>query len=146
MAMIKVTCGLIFSEDKVFLCRRNPEKSLGGYWEFPGGKVEPQESLKACLERELQEELDMDVDVIRHFLTIQHDYEDFSIELVSFLCDLKSSTFSMKDHDAYEWVDPTLILDWNLAPADIPIAKALIELTSSKHTTNRCSQRANASD
>jgi len=100
--------------------------------------VEPQESLNACLERELKEELDMDVVVIRHFLTIQHNYEDFSLELISFLCDVKSSTFSMKDHDAYEWVDPILILDWNLAPADIPIAKALIEFTSSKHTTSRC--------
>ncbi|MDB2327305.1 (deoxy)nucleoside triphosphate pyrophosphohydrolase [bacterium] len=142
--MIKVTCGLIFSGDKIFLCRRNPKKSLGGYWEFPGGKVEPQESLHACLERELQEELDMKVDVISHFLTIQHHYEDFSIELISFLCDFKSSTFSMKDHDAYKWVDPKSILNWDLAPADIPIAKALIELKSTKHTTSRCSQRANA--
>jgi 8-oxo-dGTP diphosphatase len=127
--MIKVTCGLIFSKDKIFLCRRNPKKSLGGYWEFPGGKVEPHESLDACLKRELQEELGMVVDVIRHFLTIQHHYEDFSIELISFLCKFKSSTFSMKDHDAYEWVDPKSILDRNLAPADIPIAKALIDIT-----------------
>ena len=88
----------------------------------------------------------MDVDVIRHFLTVQHHYENFSIELISFICDFKSSTFSMKDHDAYEWIDPESILDWNLAPADIPIAKALIELTSSKETTSRCSQRANARD
>lgn len=96
--------------------------------------MEPQESLHACLKRELQEELDMNINVIRHFLTIQHHYEDFSIELISFLCDFKSSTFSMKDHDAYEWVDPKSILNWDLAPADIPIAKALIELKSTKHT------------
>ncbi|WP_219585116.1 NUDIX domain-containing protein [Vibrio parahaemolyticus] len=41
MATIKVACGIIFNdEDEVFLCRRNLEKSIGGYWEFPGGKVE----------------------------------------------------------------------------------------------------------
>jgi len=126
--MIKVTCGLIFAEDKILICRRNLEKSLGGYWEFPGGKVEQNESYEACLERELQEELNMEVVVLRHFLTIQHDYEEFSIELISFLCNLKSAKFSLKDHDAYEWVDPKTILEWNLAPADIPIAKALIDL------------------
>jgi 8-oxo-dGTP diphosphatase len=146
MAMIKVTCGLIFSEGKVFLCRRNQEKSLGGYWEFPGGKVEQDEAFEACLERELQEELNMEVDVIRHFLTIQHDYQEFSIELISFLCDLKSATFSMKDHDAHEWVAPETLLNWKLAPADIPIAKAVIELKTTKHTTSKCSQRANARD
>jgi 8-oxo-dGTP diphosphatase len=134
MGMIRVTCGLIFSEDRVFLCRRNQEKSLGGFWEFPGGKVEQDESFETCLERELQEELDMNVEVVRHFLTIQHHYDDFSIELISFLCDFKSATFSMKDHDAYEWVDPNSLLDWNLAPADIPIAKALTELKSTEHT------------
>jgi 8-oxo-dGTP diphosphatase len=126
--MIKVTCGLIFSEDKIFICRRNPKKSLAGFWEFPGGKVERDESLETCLKRELQEELHMDVDVIRHFLTIQHHYENFSIELISFLCDFKSATFSLKDHDAYEWVDPETLLNWKLAPADIPIAKAVSEV------------------
>ena len=130
--MIKVTCGLIFAEDKILICRRNLEKSLGGYWEFPGGKVEQNESYEASLERELQEELNMDVVVLRHFLTIQHDYEEFSIELISFLCNLKSAKFSLKDHDAYEWVDPKIILKWNLAPADIPIAKALIDLERSE--------------
>lgn len=125
--MIKVTCGLIFSEDNIFLCRRNQEKSLGGYWEFPGGKVERNEAFETCLERELQEELNMEVEVIRHFRTIHHDYEEFSIELISFLCDFKNATFSLKDHDAYEWVDPKTLLDWNLAPADIPIAKAIVE-------------------
>ena len=48
-AMIKVTCGLIFSEDKVFLCRRNPKKSLGGYWEFPGRQSGATGVLDACL-------------------------------------------------------------------------------------------------
>ena len=133
--MIKVTCGLIFSEEKIFLCRRNPKKSLGGYWEFPGGKVERDESFENCLKRELQEELNMDVNVIRHFMTIQHHYEDFAIELISFLCDFKSAALSMKDHDAYEWIYPETLLDWNLAPADIPIAKAVSELKSTDLTT-----------
>jgi hypothetical protein len=55
---------------------------------------------------------------------------------------LKSATFSLKDHDAYEWVDPETLLDWNLAPADIPIAKAVSELKSAEQTTGICSQRA----
>ena len=135
--MIKVTCGLIYSEGRIFLCRRNEEKSLRGYWEFLGGKVEQEEAFEACLKRELQEELNMEVDVIRHFLTIQHDYDKFSIELISFLCDFKGTTFSMKDHNAYEWIDPESLLDWELAQAAIPIAKAIIELEKTKHPTSR---------
>ena len=52
----------------------------------------------------------------------------------------------MKDHDAHEWVAPETLLNWKLAPADIPIAKAVIELKTTKHTTSKCSQRANARD
>ena len=51
MATVDVTCGVIFSDDRVFICRGKPEKSLGGYWKFPGGKVEAGETYKDCLTR-----------------------------------------------------------------------------------------------
>ena len=126
MDTIKVVCGLIYNSGKVFICRRKAEKSLGGYWEFPGGKVEPNETYQDCLKRELQEELEMTVDVRRHFLTVCHDYDKFKIELISFLCDYKSAEFMMTDHDLFEWVTSKDLLNWNLAPADIPIAEAII--------------------
>lgn len=127
MDTIKVVCGLIYDKDKIFICRRKAEKSLGGFWEFPGGKVELNESHEESLRRELKEELDMSVEILKHFKTVQHDYEKFEIELISFICNFKSSQYLMTDHDAYEWVNTSDLLNWELAPADIPIAKALIK-------------------
>ena len=127
MDMIKVTCGLIYDGNKVFICRRSREKSLGGYWEFPGGKIEPGEAPEECLKRELFEELGMDITIVKHFKTSRHSYDTFSIELISFLSKFKSASYAMTDHDVYKWIDTKELLDFELAPADVPIAKALID-------------------
>ncbi|WP_375750915.1 (deoxy)nucleoside triphosphate pyrophosphohydrolase [Vibrio sp. HN007] len=127
MATIKVTCGLIFDGDKIFICRRKPEKSMGGYWEFPGGKVEEGESYQECLKRELIEELDMKVEVFNHFKTVLHDYDNFQIELIAYTCSYISSSYRLSDHDRYEWLALDNLLEYDLAPADIPMAKQLLE-------------------
>jgi 8-oxo-dGTP diphosphatase len=126
MDTIRVACGLIYDNGKIFICRRGPDKFLAGYWEFPGGKVEPNESLEGCLARELYEELEMKVEVKKQFKTVFHQYEDFGIELISFICDFISSEYLMSDHDEYEWIDVADLMKKKLAPADIPIAQALL--------------------
>ena len=63
MKEIQVVCGVALKDDKVFLARRRPEKSYGGFWELPGGKVEPGETHESALARELSEELGIDVRV-----------------------------------------------------------------------------------
>lgn len=127
MDIIKVVCGIIVKDDKIFLCRRNAHKSMAGYWEFPGGKVEANETQEASLYRELLEELGMKVTVGKHFHSVIHAYDTFTIELIAYLCQFEEATYTLTDHDLYEWVDKDNLLDWKLAPADIPIAKALIE-------------------
>jgi 8-oxo-dGTP diphosphatase len=57
MDIIKVVSSIIYSGDKVFICRRNANKTLGGYWEFPGGKIEKEEKLELALEKELKDKL-----------------------------------------------------------------------------------------
>jgi len=127
MGIIKVVCGIIFKEDKIFLCRRNPNKSLAGYWEFPGGKIESGEGEKDALSRELLEELGMKVKVLEHYKTVVHPYEKFTIELIAYTCQFQEANYILTDHDQYEWVDKEDLTKWNLAPADIPLANALIE-------------------
>ena len=61
--MIKVVCGIIYKDRKIFIARRKPHKSMGGLWEFPGGKIEEGEEYADSLKRELQEELEMQVEV-----------------------------------------------------------------------------------
>ncbi len=126
MDIIRVVCGIILQNEKVFICRRKPNKSLGGYWEFPGGKIEKGEKEEDSLIRELQEELGMSVEVLKHFKNLIHDYGNFKIELISYKCNFISSSFELTDHDAYEWINISELKKWKLAPADIPIAEELM--------------------
>ncbi|WP_438423194.1 (deoxy)nucleoside triphosphate pyrophosphohydrolase [Aquimarina macrocephali] len=127
--MIKVVCGIIYNDNKVLICRRKPEKSLGGYWEFPGGKVEENENNEESLIRELKEELEMKVNIESFFKSSEHAYENFTIELIAYVCNFVSSSFKLTDHDRYEWIEPNDLLNWKLAPADIPIAEELIKIS-----------------
>lgn len=127
MNIIKVVCAIIFKDDLVLICRRKPEKSLGGYWEFPGGKVEEAESQEESLTRELMEELNLKVNIKKHFFNTVYHYEKITIELISFICETENIASESTDHDQLHWVKVGDLLNWKLAPADIPIAKELIE-------------------
>ncbi|MFD2593853.1 (deoxy)nucleoside triphosphate pyrophosphohydrolase [Sphingobacterium griseoflavum] len=126
MAITKVVCGIIFKGEHVLICRRKQEKSLGGYWEFPGGKVEEGESYEETLVRELDEELGLKVSIQQPFVTHIHEYAKGTIELISFICSTAQTAFELVDHDQIEWIDVSQLLDWKLAPADVPIAEALM--------------------
>ncbi|HFK5574792.1 (deoxy)nucleoside triphosphate pyrophosphohydrolase [Elizabethkingia anophelis] len=125
MGTIRVVCGVIFNEGRILLCRRKPEKSLGGYWEFPGGKIEVGETEEESLYRELQEELGIRVEIERYFKSVVHDYDGFTIELIAYICRSGQSVCVLTDHDEYQWVDKSELLNWKLAPADVPIANEL---------------------
>jgi len=127
MGIVKVVCAVIFRDDLVLICRRKPEKSLGGYWEFPGGKVEQNETYEMCLSRELKEELDLKIYIKHQFKSTVHHYDNNSIELISFICTSDDSEVKLVDHDSIEWIRVEDLLKWKLAPADIPIAEALID-------------------
>jgi 8-oxo-dGTP diphosphatase len=131
--MVRVVCGIIWKDDKVFISRRKTEKSLGGYWEFPGGKIEEGEKPELALQRELEEELAMKVKVNEYFKTNIHKYEKFTIELIAYKCQFIDANIIMKDHDSYEWVNVRELISWNLAPADIPIAVELINYETNKY-------------
>jgi 8-oxo-dGTP diphosphatase len=133
---IKVVCGIIWQGDKIFIARRRPEKSLGGYWEFPGGKIEEGEEPEIALVRELKEELGMEVNVINYFGSSIHHYETISIELVAYICAFKQASFHLIDHDLFEFVSYRDISKYTMAPADLPLVKLMqlqIENETLKH-------------
>ncbi len=125
MDIINVVCGIIFKENKVFICRRKNNKSLAGYWEFPGGKVELNENLKMGLLRELKEELEMEVTIEDHYLSTTHNYSDFTIKLIAYKCFIVGNHFVLNDHDQFQWVNIEELSNYKLAPADVPIANSL---------------------
>jgi len=126
--VIKVVCGIIRKGDTYFIARRKPEKSLGGYWEFPGGKLEEGEDPVSALQRELLEELGMKVGEIQYYDSHEHEYESFNIELIAYSCDFIEATFEMTDHDSYLFVSKNDLHSYSLAPADIYFAQSLITL------------------
>lgn len=126
---ILVVAGVILREhNEIFIARRASNKHLAGYWEFPGGKVEENEEEKDCLKRELLEELGVNAKVRDFFMVNQHQYGEKIILLKSYFCELEEpNNFVLNDHDKVEWVKVKELLQYKLAPADIPIAKALNE-------------------
>lgn len=125
MGLIKVVCGIIFNKDKIFICRRKQGKSLENFWEFPGGKIEENETHRLALKRELREELEMEIKILDFVGISYYDYGNFQIELYGYECKLINYEGKLSDHDNYEWVDLNKLGDYKLAPADIPFIQMI---------------------
>lgn len=126
--MIKVTCGIIELNGKILICQRAAAMSLPNKWEFPGGKLEDNESEIECLEREIREELRIHVKAYRKLTHVVHDYGQFVIELIPYICKTNQENIVLAEHQAYKWIAPTDIVKYDLAPADIPVAKEYLEV------------------
>lgn len=126
--MKTVTAAIIVKDGYVLATRRASGQSLAGHWEFPGGKVEPGETLAQCLARELKEELGLDVSVGEVIAESEYHYDHGAIRLIALRTEILEGTITLTVHDEAKWVLPTKLEDLQLAPADIPIARALREL------------------
>ncbi len=83
---LEVAAGLVFRDGRLLITQRHADTHLGGLWEFPGGKREPRESFEACLVRELQEELGIEVAVHELIESVTHDYPEKTVHLRFFRC------------------------------------------------------------
>lgn len=125
-----VTAAIITNQKQILCMQRSASKYdyVSYKYEFPGGKLEQGESHEACLIRELKEEMNLDVKITPgdYFMTVNHEYPDFSIEMHSYIIPVDNRNFEMLEHNKHCWLhlDKLMELDW--APADIPIVKALI--------------------
>lgn len=115
--MTRVVCAVILEEDRVFVCRRPIDKSEGGRWEFPGGKVEEGESDGEALEREILEELGIEIRV-GEFLG---ESLGPRISLVAYLCERLENAWELREHLEARWVREVDgdQLDW--AALDVPL-------------------------
>jgi mutator protein MutT len=87
---IEVAAGLIFRAGRLLITQRPHDGHLGGLWEFPGGKREPDETMVQCLGRELKEELGIEVTVLELIERITHDYPEKRIQLEFYRCSLRA--------------------------------------------------------
>lgn len=124
---LEVVAGIIIG-NKGILCM---QRDIGKYqyvslkWEFPGGKIEQSETKESALVRELKEEMNMKVDIVKHYIDVNYEYPDFTITMYCYLCKTDDDSFVMNVHRDYKWmqIDNIDLLDW--APADIAIVEEL---------------------
>src|SRR5260221_10654461 len=83
---LEVAAGLVFRDGKLLITLRHPDAHLGGLWEFPGGKLEPNETFEECLARELREELGIEVAVGELVESLTQDYPGITVHLRFFRC------------------------------------------------------------
>lgn len=124
MKEVKVVAAVIFDGSRVFATQRGYGDMKDG-WEFPGGKVEEGETLQQALKREIKEELNTDILVKEHIMTIEHSYPKFRLIMDCFLCNVISGNLELLEAEDAMWVDKDTIdsLDW--LPADLKIIPVL---------------------
>lgn len=124
--MKRVAAAVVYLEGKVLITRRAPGEKLAGLWEFPGGKLEADETPQHCIVREIHEELRVG-SIAGDILTESvFTYPGDTIQLVAVELTLNSTNFVLQVHDRVEWCLPRELLSYELAPADIPIAMEII--------------------
>lgn len=124
---IEVVGAVIIQDGRIFAAKRGKGKSMAGFWEFPGGKIEPGESPQAALARELKEELRIEAEVGEFVVTTRHDTGDVVVELSTYVCELVSGTPILTEHEEVRWVAANKLSYLTWAPADIPTVELLAE-------------------
>ncbi len=130
MKSLEVVAAVIQHQDKILCALKGEHKYpyLSNKYEFPGGKVEVEETLEQALIREIKEELNLDIEITEYLLTVEHAYPNFNIELTTFMCVTKTiEELALSEHQDVQWcsINELEQLDW--AAADIPIVKYLLD-------------------
>ena len=125
MKKIEVVAGVIKDGDRIFATQRGYGDQKGG-WEFPGGKMEPGETPKQALVRELKEELDIEVNVGEKICTVEYDYPKFHLTMHCFWATIVSGAIKLLEHEDAKWLDRESIRSVDWLPADIEVVNHLV--------------------
>lgn len=124
MKTIRVVAAIIVENDKIFATQRGYGEFKGG-WEFPGGKIEEGETPQQALIREIQEELDTEIELGGLVERVEYDYPQFHLSMDCFLCKIKSGKLVLKEHEDARWLgrDELRSVEW--LPADEGLVEKL---------------------
>lgn len=120
--MIDVACAIIFNDkEEILATQRSEMMKLPLKWEFPGGKIETDETAEECLIREIKEELSINISIIKALTPITHQYDDFNIRLFPFICKIASGEIQLAEHANHLWLLRERLFELDWAEADLPI-------------------------
>ena len=136
MKTIEAVSAVILHDNK-FLCVQKGENKYGyiAYkYEFPGGKVEAGETNEEAVIREIQEELNLKITIVKELSTVRHQYPDFLLVLHNFLCSCDSPEITLTEHIAFQWLDKSELksLDW--AASDVAVVDEVMGLEISRNS------------
>ncbi len=125
--LLVAACALVDRDGRVLLARRPSGASMAGLWEFPGGKLSGDETPEAALVRELKEELGIDTETscLAPIAFASCAAGDHHLLMPLFVCRKWSGTVTARAHDDLRWVKPQTLLDYEMPPADRPLAAQL---------------------
>ena len=130
--MILVTAAIIERNGKILLAKRKKDDPLKDKWEFPGGKMEANESPEACLKRELHEELGIDSKIGAFFCSSKYEYEHIAIELLVYKIESFTGEINQNEHADLAWVAPVDLKSYDMPAADKPVTEMLLRSSGFK--------------
>jgi len=129
MNSVEVVAGIIFFENEILCAQRSVNKYeyISKKFEFPGGKIEPKETKKEALRRELIEELDIIPNIKNLFMTVNYKYPDFNLTMHSYICFADSKIVKLNEHIDSKWLKKGDLFKLDWAAADIKIVNRLMD-------------------
>ena len=127
LKLVNVGLGIVVSQGRILICQRRSNDSFGGYWEFPGGKIEPGETPAECVRRELREELDIEVTPVQALEVIEHEYPKARVRLHPFLCRHDSGEPMAISAAEFLWVSPPALYEYRFPEGNRALMNSLAE-------------------
>lgn len=125
--IVEVVAAVIRDQDKIFATQRGYGEFKDG-WEFPGGKIESGETPQQALIREIQEELDTEIEVGKIIDIVEYDYPTFHLKMHCFWARIKKGDLILKEHEASKWLTKETIHSVEWLPADLGLIDRIEEL------------------
>jgi len=128
MSRIRVTCAIIEINSQLLVVQRSEEMRLPLKWEFPGGKIEQGESAEECIKREIQEELNLEIEILERLSSSYFDYPEISIELIPFVVTPTNGHLNLSEHKDFIFINRQDLTDLDWAEADLPIIREYLKM------------------
>ena len=126
--IVNVTCAIILIENKILVAQRSDKMKLPLKWEFPGGKLEENESEIDCIKREIKEEINIEIEVLRKLSNSIYDYGNFKINLIPFIAKYIHGEIRLAEHKDYKLLERVELLSLDWAEADLPIVEEFLKI------------------